>query len=121
MKSSKPFAPPPPQGQVSVPRAPKGLTGEARSWWRKICSGWQLDDAGFLILQSGLECLMRVREAQAILLKEGIVVTDRFGQLKAHPATVVERDCKAGLLKALRALNLALEPLNEAAGRPPGS
>jgi P27 family predicted phage terminase small subunit len=121
MKNPKNFAPPPPQSQVSIPKAPRGLSAEARSWWRKICSGWQLDDAGYLILQGGLECFMRMREAQVMLLKEGIVVTDRFGQLKAHPATIVERDSKAGLLRALRALNLALEPLNDAVGRPAGS
>jgi len=121
MKNSKNFAPPPPEGRITGPKAPKALSREAKRWWRKICSGWQLDDAAYLVLESGLECFDRMREAQAILGKEGITSTDRFGQAKVHPAVLVERDAKAGLLRALRAMNLQIEPLNDVAGRPAGS
>src|SRR5436309_5455362 len=121
MKNSKTFAPSPPRGRTIGPKAPKALSPEAKTWWKKIVSGWELDDAGFLILQSALECFDRMRQAQGILAKEGITSTDRFGQAEVHPAVLVERDAKAGLLRALRAMNLQIEPLHDAIGRPPGS
>ena len=73
------------------------------------------------VLENALECFDRMRQAQEMLAKEGITVTDRFGQSKVHPAVLVERDAKAGLLRALKALNLQIEPLQDAVGRPPGN
>jgi P27 family predicted phage terminase small subunit len=100
---------------------PSQLSAEAKAWWRKIIAEWDLDVAGLLILGSAMECLDRMREAQEIIQKEGITVTDRFGQEKQHPATLVERDSKAGLLRHLTALHLDIEPLNSRPGRPAGS
>ncbi len=34
------------------------------------------------------------------------MVPDRFGQLKQNPATIIERDAKMAMLRALRALGL---------------
>jgi P27 family predicted phage terminase small subunit len=116
----KNFISPPPRLQTG-PKAPKNLSDEAKRWWKKIVSGWELDDAGFLVLENALECFDRMRQAQEMLAKEGLVTNDRFGQQKVHPAVLVERDAKAGLLRALRALNLQIEPLHDTTGRPPGS
>jgi P27 family predicted phage terminase small subunit len=103
------------------PPAPERLSAEAKSWWAKIVSEYDLDDASLLILESALESFDRMRQAQALLKKEGIVVKDRFGQPKQHPATLIERDSKAMLLRQVKALGLDLEPLNDMPGRPPGS
>ena len=35
------------------------------------------------------------------------MLTDRFGQKKAHPATSIERDARAQVIAAIRALRLA--------------
>ena len=106
---------------INSPKAPKNLSDEAKRWWKKIVSGWELDDAGFLVLENALESFDRMRQAQEMLAKEGLVTQDRFGQQKVHPAVLVERDAKAGLLRALRALNLQIEPLHDTTGRPPGN
>ncbi len=45
---------------------------------------------------------------------------DRFVQRKPHPLLAAERDARAQMLAALKALNLDLEPLKDR-GRPPGS
>jgi P27 family predicted phage terminase small subunit len=103
----------------SLPKPPRRLSREAGEWWKKINEGWQLDDAALLLLGSALECFDRMREAQGILAREGIVVKDRFGQKKQHPATLIERDAKMAMVRSLRALNLDIEPLN-LPGRPPG-
>jgi hypothetical protein len=47
-------------------------------------------------------------------------VVDRYGRTKAHPLIAVERDARAALHRAMRELNLDLEPLRPGPGRPPG-
>jgi len=61
-----------------------------------------------------------MKEAQETLAKEGLVVTDRHGQQRAHPCTAIERDNRAQMLSALKQLNLDLEPLQPRIGRPAG-
>lgn len=103
---------------VKIPRTPKNLSGEARRIWRKINENWILDEAALVILESALESFDRMREAQAILKKDGIVIKDRFDQEKQHPASLIERDAKSAMLRALKSLNLDLEPLKDGPGRP---
>jgi phage terminase small subunit len=101
-------------------RPPVGYTPEARKLWRQVLAGWDLDPPALTILDTACRGLMRVREAQALLERDGIVVKDRFGQEKPHPAVAIERDAKLTLLRNLKALNLDLEPLHDRPGRPPG-
>ena len=63
----------------------------------------------------------RAEAARALLERDGITILDRWGQVKPHPAAAIERDARSGLLAALRALNLDVEPLRDRAGRPPTS
>ena len=105
-----------------IPPVPKGLSREAARWWRRLHSGYELADEGAqLLLETALQALDRMREARKVLDAEGLTVRDRFGQAKAHPLIVVERDSRAAMVAALKALNLSVEPLNDAPGRPPGS
>lgn len=100
---------------------PKNLSKEAKAWWSKILNDYEIEDeAGLLILQTSLEAFDRMRQAQEIIKKEGMQVTDRFDQTKAHPLCVVERDARSQFLQGLKQLNLDLEPLRETPGRPGG-
>ena len=102
-------------------KPPRGLSAEARRWWTAIRREYEVTDpGGLLILSSACEAFDRMRQAQRRLKREGLTALDRFGQRKAHPATVIERDSRAAMLSALKALNLDLEPLNDRAGRPAG-
>jgi P27 family predicted phage terminase small subunit len=102
-------------------RPPKGLSDEARQWWKAIVTEYTVgDEAGLLILTTAMESLDRLREAQRLIAAEGIVITDRFDQKKQHPATLIERDAKTALLRSLKALNLDIVPPGPI-GRPPGS
>ena len=92
---------------------PKGLSPEARRWWRSIVKNYAIqDDAGLLVLEEGMRALMRLREAQDILGKEGITTVDRFKQVRQHPCTLIERDARNQLFKAVKSLNLDLDPSN---------
>jgi P27 family predicted phage terminase small subunit len=78
------------------------------------------DEAGCLLLQTALEAFCRMRDATAQIKNDGLTIKDRFEQPKAHPATVIERDSRAQMLAAIKALNLDLEPLRNSVGRPGG-
>jgi phage terminase small subunit len=67
------------------------------------------DGAGYLLLGTALEAFDRMRACQAAIAEQGATVPDRFGQLKPHPLLSAERDARAQLLMALRALNLDVE------------
>ena len=60
------------------------------------------------------------RNAQNIVNTEGMSLTDRFGQAKAHPLLTVIRDSRAQKMASLKALCLDLEPLRSGPGRPGG-
>jgi P27 family predicted phage terminase small subunit len=103
-------------------RAPNGLSSEARALWRRVVAEYDLrDEAGLLLLRTALEAFGRMKEAQSIIKRDGPVVYDRFKQPKAHPLLTTERDSRAAMLHALKALNLDLEPLKGAPGRPGGT
>lgn len=93
---------------MTKPTVPKHLKTEARQMWTRLLSDFTIDDgAGLALLQAACESFQRAQEARAILDKAGAILTDRFGQQKVHPACAVERDAKASMIAALRALRLA--------------
>lgn len=87
---------------------PKHLAGTSRELWRRLRADYEIDDAaGQALLQAACEAYQRAQEARAAIDKAGAVTADRFGQLKAHPAIAIERDSRAAMISALRALRLA--------------
>ena len=102
-------------------RCPRHLSAEARKIWREILSEYQIEDAaGLRILRVSLESFDRAQAARKAIDKEGMTVTDKFGQKKPHPLLPIERDSRAAFLAGLKALNLDLEPLRPGPGRPGG-
>lgn len=77
--------------------------------WTKFSEGWNLNEQGQFILTAAMECFDRIREAQAVLLKEGIVQKDRFGQSRQHPAVTIERHYRQIMLRHLKTLDLNLK------------
>jgi P27 family predicted phage terminase small subunit len=92
----------------------KELSAEAQALHAKLKREWKItDSAGGVALLTLCQCLDRLRDAQRILKVDGIIITDRWGQKKAHPASTIEREARAGLLACLKSLNLDLESLEE--------
>ncbi len=105
-----------------IPKPPQHLSSEAKGWWTKFQDEYSVDDeAGLLLMQTALEAFDRMKDAQQIVAKDGLMVKDRFDQLKAHPLLTTERDSRAQMMAALKSLNFDLEPLRDAPGRPGGS
>lgn len=88
-------------------KPPSHLKKPARDMWASISADYDVSDgAGLSLLQAACESFQRASEARAIIDKAGAVVTDRFGQEKPHPAVGIERDSRAAMVSALRALRL---------------
>jgi hypothetical protein len=94
---------------------------EAAGFLGRIEAEYEITDAaGTIYLGQAREALARLRQAQAIVDAEAIVIRDRFGQAKQIPASRTERDARNQPMTALAALHLDLEPLRDRPGRPPG-
>ena len=99
---------------------PATLSEEAQAVWRSIASEYDIDDAGGIaVLNAACESFDRMRQAAAIVNAEGMVVADRFGQSKPHPATIIERDARAAYLSGIKQLRLDDES-DEKGGKPVG-
>lgn len=91
------------------------LSPESKTLYARLRKEWNIrDGAGGITLLTLCQSLDRLREAQALLKRDGITVKDRWGQLKAHPASTVEREARAGMLACLKGLSLDLESLEGA-------
>jgi phage terminase small subunit len=99
--------------QINSTKPPRNLSKEARVWWQTIQSEWNLDSTGILYLNTAMESFDTMRKSQAILDKEGLVIVDRFKVQRQHPATLILRDARNQMLKALAALNLDISGLNK--------
>jgi P27 family predicted phage terminase small subunit len=102
-------------------KPPKGLSPEARAFWNAVQQDFEIEEAASLrLLLTACQSLDRMRQAQALIAKDGIVVRDRFGQLQRHPAATIERDARSAMLHAIKQMNLNIQPPGKP-GRPAGS
>ena len=102
-------------------RPPVHLSKEAKAIWKDLLAEYGIDDvAGLRILRVALESFDRAQSARVSIDRIGLLVKDKFGQVKPHPLLPIERDSRAAFLAGLKALNLDLEPLRDKPGRPGG-
>ena len=87
-------------------KPPGHLKAAGRRLWTDIVTQYRIaDGAGLALVTTAAEAQDRIREAQRAIRQ--------YGALKQNPACFLERDARAGMLSALRALNLDLEPLRD--------
>ena len=91
-----------------LPAAPSHLSQRAQGLWRKIVREFLLAPHQFELLRRACEASDRADEARKLIKREGLTTTDRYGQVKPHPAVNIERDARLALARLLR--DLALEP-----------
>jgi P27 family predicted phage terminase small subunit len=100
---------------------PKNLKKDGKRLFRELVEDFNITDpAGLQYLATAGECLDRMKEAQAEIKRHGVLVEDRYKALKQNPACGIEKDARNGMLAALKALNLDVEPLKDGPGRPGG-
>jgi phage terminase small subunit len=83
------------------------LSPEALALRTRLLEEFVLDDAvAHALLQSAMESFTAIREAEAVIAKHGIVVADRWGQLRPNPAVAAERSARQAYLRALKLLGV---------------
>jgi hypothetical protein len=85
------------------------LSGRAARVWREVQAGWSLDPASLELLRCACEALQRADEAALVVSREGQVFRDRWGQVRPHPAAILERDHRAQAARHLATLGVSLE------------
>jgi P27 family predicted phage terminase small subunit len=90
--------------------APAHLSPEAKTLWAALMNDYDISDsAGRALLRVACEAFERAEQARAAIKRTGAVCKDRFGQPRASPWVNIERDARAQMVAALRALRLAPE------------
>src|SRR5205809_1219299 len=103
----------------SLPKAPAHLSRRMKSYWREIVGEFLLAPHQIELLRRGCEAADRADEARRIVEREGLTVTDRYGQTKPHPAVNIERDARLAIARLIRELALSPEEPEEPHSRPP--
>lgn len=100
-------------------QAPRHLTKRSGKLYRQIVSDYRLEGEphALEVLRLACEAFDRCEQAREAIERDGPFVSDRFGQLRSHPAVNVERDSRIAALRALRELSLGGESLDDL--RPP--
>ena len=92
---------------MKKPSPPKYLSPASKKVWQSILSGYVMDEPALEILAATLAATDRMQQARAQIDKDGVLLADRFGVMKAHPLIPVERDASGCALRGWRLLNFA--------------
>jgi P27 family predicted phage terminase small subunit len=91
-------------------RPPAHLGSAGRDLWVKTLAEFTIEDAaGLALLQSACEARDRIEAARVAIEEHGVVVRDRFGELRPHPGCQIEHQARGAMARALSALRLAPE------------
>lgn len=74
--------------------------------WRAVVADWSFRPDELERLRLACEQLDAAEDARQLVEREGAVTTDRFGQPKRHPATVVQRDASVAAARLLAGLGI---------------
>jgi len=87
------------------------LSASSKRWYREVVADYDLQSHHLRLLQVAAEAWDRLQQARAVIKKDGIVVADRYGSPKNHPALSTERDSRIAFVRAVRELDLEGEQL----------
>ena len=90
--------------------SPKHLTPPARRLFDAILELYELAEHDRAVLVKALEAWERAEQARLLIAANGLLVTSRLGELRAHPAVAIERDARHAFLVAMKQLGLDYEP-----------
>jgi hypothetical protein len=96
-------------GDAAADGAVVELSGRAARVWREVQAGWSLDPASLELLRCAVEALQRADECARQVNAEGSTFRDRWGQVRPHPAALLERDHRAQAARHLQVLGVSLE------------
>ena len=90
-------------------RLPGHLERATRQWIHGLMQDYELEDHHVRLLILAGEAWERCCQAREQIAKEGLTITDRFHQLRPHPAVSIERDSRTAFARMLRETGLEVE------------
>ena len=94
-----------------IPKPPGHLSTKMKKFWT-----WahnirdDLTEKDRLLLVKACECFDESERCRREIKKDGMTVTDRFGQRKPHPLLVVEQNSRGQFAKLIELLHLQQAP-----------
>jgi hypothetical protein len=104
--------------KTAIPRPPKTLKAAGRDYWQTVCREFILDPPALRLLEAAARELDRAETSDAILEREGLVVTGPDGRRYPHPCVTVSRDARAAFVRTVKSLRLDVIPNHAGPGRP---
>jgi phage terminase small subunit len=101
----------------SMTDPPSTLSDAAKAWWKMTIEDYELEPHHVRLLSEAAHLWDRAAQARMLVDHDGLVVRDRFGQSKPHPAVAIERDARNVFVRIMRELDLDGVP--EPESRPP--
>ena len=100
-------------------KVPSYLSATAQRWAASVIDGAgdAVTETDFALIIRAAEALDKAETARRRLARDGIIVPDRFGQIKAHPACALERDSRAAFCRICAQLGLDAPGESESAYR----
>lgn len=90
--------------------SPKHLSLPARRLFDAVLEIYELAEHDRAVLVKSLEAWDRAEQARELIASDGLLVTSRLGELRAHPAIAIERDSRHAFLAGMKQLGLDYEP-----------
>lgn len=87
---------------------PDHLSATARAWVQSILetAGADASESERLLLVKAAEAFDRSETARRRIERDGIVIEDRFGQKRPHPAVKIEQDSRSAFARICAQLGL---------------
>jgi P27 family predicted phage terminase small subunit len=101
--------------KVKIPSHLKTIT---KKWFKQVLADYELEPHHIKVLTLACEAWERAQDCQAILSKEGLTYTDRFGSPHPRPEVKIKEQAEIIFARLLRELCLDVE-LPKDIGRPP--
>ena len=93
----------------------------AKQYWKTMLKTYEFEDECLPLIRLAAEQLTRADEARAEIEEHGVVIRDRFNQMKENPAVSIERQAANAFRVLHRELGCDLEPPEDKRGhRRPG-
>ncbi len=89
---------------------PDHLSDASKQLFREVLEHYELELHHQRLLTLLCEAFDRGAAAQAVITADGLVVEDRYGRPKVHPAVTVKRDADITAARLLRELDLDADP-----------
>lgn len=103
---------------MKIPKAPAGLQGAGKKFWKQVLSEYELEEAHDLErLAMACKCLDDLAMAEKRVKADGMFVVNRYGSTVEHPGLKMIQSSRLLFVKIIR--ELALDIVPPAESRPP--